>query len=458
MFRLHPDIHVAVKQLYEKVKCLSKKDDITLVPTLINKTLFVDENYGVDATAEKYNFDLPYKTINEAINNAEAGDIVHVRPGNYDERVLLKDQVNLYFEENTYLTSESEALYFSGNDENFKISIKGYLDIDTQNRSTNTAIVIQGEILDLDIEINSVKYATRGIAITANQDSKVNFLSKKDIHQTQSVLNRFININGSASSHTETWNFRWLGSMHSSSILSFTSNPTMKVNTYGNFYALPNISSLGFQTNPNAYWTHRGDVYSLDEYTNDPYGANSFSGLLNQTQGSYEVHGNIYSYNQPCFRPAFSSGNVKIYNSKIHCENALPIFNKIIANSDSKIEFINCEIRDGVGSSSNRLVETIDDTSSSFDTTHLIFRNCRFLKTNKTGLSGGIIYKNLPTVRSKNFFYNCEFICGSNQDLTETDSVVNGEFLFFSCIANADLGTDTSNLGSNLVLNNVNLI
>lgn len=66
---------------------------------LYENTLFVDNIYGNNSTGAREQFKKPYKTIQSAINSALPGDTVHVRSGNYSEHIILKDKVNLYFEE-----------------------------------------------------------------------------------------------------------------------------------------------------------------------------------------------------------------------------------------------------------------------------------------------------------------------------------------------------------------------
>src|SRR5699024_3710236 len=58
-------------------------------------TLFVDEIYGNDISAERENFVKPYKTIHAAIDDAQTGDLVFVRTGVYYENIVLKDGVDI---------------------------------------------------------------------------------------------------------------------------------------------------------------------------------------------------------------------------------------------------------------------------------------------------------------------------------------------------------------------------
>tara|TARA_R110002050_G_scaffold7415_1_gene28748 strand:- start:2837 stop:4459 length:1623 start_codon:yes stop_codon:yes gene_type:complete len=65
---------------------------------LVNKTLYVDTANGDDAEAVVGDMSKPYKTITAAKTAASVGDIVHVRPGTYEEDDITKDGVAMYFD------------------------------------------------------------------------------------------------------------------------------------------------------------------------------------------------------------------------------------------------------------------------------------------------------------------------------------------------------------------------
>lgn len=60
-------------------------------------TLWVDAVYGDDSRASREDGGRPFATLTAAKNAAQAGDLVVVRPGTYDENDLLKDGVNWHF-------------------------------------------------------------------------------------------------------------------------------------------------------------------------------------------------------------------------------------------------------------------------------------------------------------------------------------------------------------------------
>ena len=65
---------------------------------LVNETLYVDPVNGDDAEAVVGDMSKPYATITAAKTAASVGDIVHVRPGTYQEDDITKDGVAMYFD------------------------------------------------------------------------------------------------------------------------------------------------------------------------------------------------------------------------------------------------------------------------------------------------------------------------------------------------------------------------
>lgn len=61
------------------------------------KTIWVDATFGNDATGLADRMDKPFKTLNAAKSAGSANHTIRVRPGSYDERVVLND-VNWHFE------------------------------------------------------------------------------------------------------------------------------------------------------------------------------------------------------------------------------------------------------------------------------------------------------------------------------------------------------------------------
>ena len=112
--------------------------------SLYGNTLFVDIVYGDDATALRERFDLPYATIMSAIAASTVGDRVWVRSGVYNENIVLKNAVNIHFEDVTNYGSITD----SGN--TVACNISGSLKI---NFSGSNAIYIYGALSIVNIKL-----------------------------------------------------------------------------------------------------------------------------------------------------------------------------------------------------------------------------------------------------------------------------------------------------------------
>lgn len=103
----------------------------------INNTLFVDEQFGNNATAIREDETKPYRTITAALLAALPGDTVYVHPGNYNENGLfLKDQVNFYFEEGAFLSSGAFPMFLDS-DGNVTTQITGFGNFTSTNNILN---------------------------------------------------------------------------------------------------------------------------------------------------------------------------------------------------------------------------------------------------------------------------------------------------------------------------------
>ena len=78
----------------------------------VGKTLYVDATLGDDDTAIKGREDKPYETCTAAKAAAVSGDLIKVRPGTYNEKNLLKNGVNWYFETGAIVRYANDAQGF----------------------------------------------------------------------------------------------------------------------------------------------------------------------------------------------------------------------------------------------------------------------------------------------------------------------------------------------------------
>ena len=60
----------------------------------IGNTVFVSAKYGNDASAKRELLFLPFKTLTAAKNTAVDGDLIDILEGSFNEKNLLKNNVN----------------------------------------------------------------------------------------------------------------------------------------------------------------------------------------------------------------------------------------------------------------------------------------------------------------------------------------------------------------------------
>src|SRR5690606_37463637 len=90
----------------------------------INRSLFVDSQFGDNLTAERENLGLPYQTIASAYSIALPGDTVYVQPGDYIlDDLVLQDQIDIYFTDGSNISSISNMFTI---EDDTTMSILGY--------------------------------------------------------------------------------------------------------------------------------------------------------------------------------------------------------------------------------------------------------------------------------------------------------------------------------------------
>lgn len=100
-----------------------------------NRTLFVDQQYGNDATGVRERRDLPYQTMAGAYADAIGGDTIHVFPGNYIEALVVSLPNMKFYLENGVTINSSNAPIFTFIDtlQEYDVSGHGYLITDLVN-------------------------------------------------------------------------------------------------------------------------------------------------------------------------------------------------------------------------------------------------------------------------------------------------------------------------------------
>jgi len=85
------------------------------VNNFVNMTNFVDAVFGNNATAVPQDQSKPYQTINAALAAAFSGWVIYVRPGMYIESIILRDNIDFYFQTGSILTNVPGQTIFTDN-------------------------------------------------------------------------------------------------------------------------------------------------------------------------------------------------------------------------------------------------------------------------------------------------------------------------------------------------------
>lgn len=78
-------------------------------PVHVGRTIYVDEEQGDDGTGDPYDASKPYASIAAALADATAGDLIHVRPGDYAvSGPIATNGVNWHFDAGAIVTFDDE--------------------------------------------------------------------------------------------------------------------------------------------------------------------------------------------------------------------------------------------------------------------------------------------------------------------------------------------------------------
>lgn len=151
------------------------------VPKVVNRTeskITVDNALGNDATGAKYDSNLPYKTILQAMSVATAGDIIHVKTGLYqnDYNIPMKFGVILHLEKGAVINPTANG----GNVKIFQLvsSSPGIFEVSGKGRILNvgsahlgTPVIENGNATQIVVdceEISSVATWNANASLTVN--------------------------------------------------------------------------------------------------------------------------------------------------------------------------------------------------------------------------------------------------------------------------------------------------
>lgn len=430
------------------------------------KTLFVDAIFGNDSTGTRERFDLPFRTISAATTAAGVGDTIHVRPGSYNENIILKDGVNIYAELGAVLGGKITDNGIGRNSQikgHFQIGypLPNIIDITGTNSNISieceeistedTTIRVEpnpGNINQLSIKVRRIINLDLDYFITVESGAKV-FVEVLEYFQTRT------NTSATASVAAIEINNNFTGELHFTCprvILGTSTNAgggvflNERSNHIGNgrIYIDVNeiINNYDFAS-PNELYTISKQGATTAIINVNRLVSKTRGGILvnaNHPTGYVQFTGKATSKHQPAFR----------YTSSQKCiiKNSTLKRNELGANADEVVV---------IGAPAGYPMPT-DGINSGYA---LEIINTEIIK-DKGGLEGastGIIGKDgIPTVNIKD-----SDIYGFNSfgtGTTITAAVANGNVFFKNTLSNVNIGTngsDTSAAGGFSVEPNLSL-
>ena len=171
----------------------------------VGNLIFVDSVYGNDSSGKLNDFGKPFSTYTAASVSATTNDLIVIRPGIYDEKIILKDGVKIYAYPNVTFVGSYDTII---TDDNVGVNaeIYGYMDINaTCNSGTTNAIYIQNTGTTLNMECGDIIVTgtsnSRCIFNFSNQEVKI---KAKDINSFTDNSSETIRLQGNVSGNSTT--------------------------------------------------------------------------------------------------------------------------------------------------------------------------------------------------------------------------------------------------------------
>jgi hypothetical protein len=171
----------------------------------VGNLIFVDSVYGNDSSGKLNDFGKPFSTYTAASVSATTNDLIVIRPGTYDEKIILKDGVKIYAYPNVTFVGSYDTII---TDDNVGVNaeIYGYMDINaTCNSGSTNAIYIQNTGTTLNMECGDIIVTgtsnSRCIFNYSNQEVKI---KAKDINSFTDNSSETIRLEGNVSGNSTT--------------------------------------------------------------------------------------------------------------------------------------------------------------------------------------------------------------------------------------------------------------
>ena len=168
--------------------------EIQLQADRFYRVIWLDAIHGNDATAEKYNFMLPYQTLDTALSVANSGDLLIIHPGGYScnhpDGLSVSHNFSIYAHPGVQISGNP---VFRGMKNNFRMyGHASIVSLGTEEWSNSIAF---GSIVELDSYISYGGFSMNDggyLRLTVNKDIEVPFFSAA----TMGIKFDRINVNG----------------------------------------------------------------------------------------------------------------------------------------------------------------------------------------------------------------------------------------------------------------------
>lgn len=137
-----------------------------------NNTLFVDQQYGNNATAQREVLTLPYQTISAAVSAAIAGDLIYVLPGTYNGvNISTSINLNYYFADGTTINGSTGVPIFNINGGTISVSGSGVFNNNIFLTTNGGNFSAEFKTVTGSITMGAGTLSMKGLSYTGNLNS-----------------------------------------------------------------------------------------------------------------------------------------------------------------------------------------------------------------------------------------------------------------------------------------------
>lgn len=167
--------------------------------------IFIDSVYGDDSTGSLNDANKPFLTYSAASVSAGTGDLIVIRPGNYSEKIILKDGIKIYSYPNVVFSGNLDT-FITDNNVAVNAEIYGYLNINCTNSGiTTNAIYLQSTGTTLYMECGDIIINGNGISrVLWNQSNQEVIIKGKTLKAFTSSSSETVRLQSTVTGNSTT--------------------------------------------------------------------------------------------------------------------------------------------------------------------------------------------------------------------------------------------------------------